>query len=86
MKYVDYKATIWGRLVFEENADLKKVIEILKTSHVSEICKKELGFKDFFLQYDTEEYVEPVDENDITIYVFSDESGIEQPIWDNSIK
>ena len=27
MKCVDYKATIWGRLYFKEDADMQKVIE-----------------------------------------------------------
>ena len=30
MNYVDYKATIWGRLYFEEDTDMQKIIKKLE--------------------------------------------------------
>ena len=83
MKYVDYKATIWGRLTFSDDADMNKVIEKLNSGHLpGEIaCEEELKFRAFHFLDDTEEHMTPEENNGRhTIEVYDDDNEM---IWDN---
>lgn len=85
--YIDCKITIWQRLHFSEDADMNKVVEILKMvpdTAANEICDDELGFQECETLYDTEDYI-TVEENqgNSTIEVYSDSN---LPIWENSKK
>jgi len=83
MKYVDYKATIWGRLTFSDDADMNKVIEKLNDGLLpAEIaCEEELKFRTFHFLDDTEEHMTPEENNGChTIEVYDDDNKM---IWDN---
>jgi hypothetical protein len=88
-KYVDYKATIWGRLFFEDDADMQKVIvELEKGKLPAELCdEEELKFTEFMFNIDTEEFITPV-ENDgqATIEVYEGDESFQECIWDNSFE
>jgi hypothetical protein len=83
MKYVDYKATIWGRMTFSDDADMNKVIEKLNSGHLpAELSDDaELKFETFHFLDDTEEYITPEENNGChTIEVYDDDYKM---IWDN---
>jgi hypothetical protein len=86
-KYIDYKATIWGRLYFKEDADMQKVIEELEKGLLpAELCdNSDLKFDEFQIQLDTEEFISP-NENDgqSTIEVYEGDEVFQECIWDNS--
>ena len=55
-KHVDVKVTIWGRLHFTDDADMNKVIEVIKNSHsTNDVCDEIFGFLIYEVLYDTEE-------------------------------
>lgn len=88
-KYLDYKATIWGRIYFKEEADLDKVIAKLEEGYLpSELCEEEeLGFKVFESLLDTEEYLSPSENKGLpTIEIYNTEKEglfFQNLIWDN---
>lgn len=87
MNYVDYKATIWGRLYFEEDTDMQKIIKKLEEGFLpSELCDDEsLKFSHFEHLFDTEEYITPKENNDEpTIEVY--ENSNNERIWNNKNK
>lgn len=81
-KFVDYKCTVWGRLHFNDEANMEAVIEKLKEGYTpAELCDyPELQFEFFNFIDDTEEFLS-VEENDFnsTIEVWVDENVI----WEN---
>ena len=87
MNYVDYKATIWGRLYFEEDTDMQKIIKKLEEGFLpSELCDDEsLKFSHFEYLFDTEEYITPKENNnEPTIEVY--ENSNNECIWNNKNK
>lgn len=87
MKCVDYKATIWGRLYFKEDADMQKVIEKIQKGFLpSELCDDEsLKFSHFEHLFDTEGYITPEENNNQpTIEVY--ENINDGCIWNNKNK
>lgn len=87
MNYVDYKATIWGRLHFEKDADMQKIIKKLEEGFLpSELCDDEsLKFSYFEHLFDTEEYITPKENNnEPTIEVY--ENSNNECIWNNKNK
>lgn len=88
-KYVDYLCKVWGRLHFSEDTDMNKVIEKLEQGYLpSELCDDpELGFQEFELLVNSEEYLSPQEnQGRQTIEIYDD---IDNPnpwqelIWDN---
>ena len=83
--FVDYKATVWGRLHFDDSVDVNQIIQKLEEGYLpAELCDvEELKFKHFHFMDDTEEFITPV-ENDgqSTIEVYGDD----ECIWDNSFE
>jgi hypothetical protein len=84
MKYVDYKATIWGRIHFTDETDMKVLIKKLEEGTTpSELCD-EPGFLHFEFIDETEDFL-PVSKNEggATIEVY--EERFQDPIWNNSL-
>lgn len=92
MNYIDYKATIWGRLYFKEDADMQKVIKKLEEGFLpSELCDDEsLKFSRFEHLVDTEEYITPEENNNqptIEVYGKIVNTDLwEECIWNNKTK
>ena len=88
-KYLDYKATIWGRLYFSDDTDMNKIIEKLEEGYLpSELCDEELGFTEFESMLDTEEYITPSENEGMsTIEIYEDNDSntniFQECIWDN---
>ena len=82
---VDYKATIWGRLFFEEGADVDKIIQALNNGeHPGNLTTEEYKFSHFNFIDETEEFMLPEDNHDdATIEVIDYDNFI--TLWDNSI-
>ena len=83
--FIDYKATVWGRLEFDDSVDKDLIIQKLEEGFLpAELCDiEELKFKHFHFMDDTEEFITPI-END-------GESTIElivndETVWDNSFE
>ena len=84
-KYLDYKATIWGRMFFKDVADINKVVEKLEQGYLpAELAEEDLGFDYWEIIDDTEEFITP-SENDgqSTIEVYEGDN-FQECIWDNS--
>jgi len=86
-KYIDTKVTIWGRIHLKDDADMNKLIEILKKNNsINSICDESLGFSEYEILYDTEEEITPEENNgDPTIEVFDDAISSVEPLWTNQI-
>ena len=85
-KHVDYKATVWGRLYFDDSVNTQDIIDKLEQGYLpAELCDvSELKFNRFEFIQDTEEFMS-VSENDgeSTIEVFDD---FDKCVWDNSFE
>lgn len=86
-KYIDTKVTIWGRIHLKDDADMNKLIEMLKKNNsINSICDESLGFSEYEILYDTEEEITPEENNgDPTIEVFDDAICSVEPLWTNQI-
>lgn len=86
-KYIDTKVTIWGRIHLKDDADMNKLIEMLKKNNsINSICDESLGFSEYRILYDTEEEITPEENNgDPTIEVFDDAISSVEPLWTNQI-
>lgn len=86
-KYIDTKVTIWGRIHLKDDADMNKLIEMLKKNNsINSICDESLGFSEYEILYDTEEEITPEENNgDPTIEVFDDAISSVEPLWTNQI-
>lgn len=82
---VDYKATIWGRLFFEEGADVDKIIQALNDGeHPGSLTTEEYKFSHFNFIDETEELMLPEDNHDdATIEVIDYDNST--TLWDNHI-
>ena len=82
--FVDVKVTIWQRLHFKENADMDRVVEILKaTGDTDFIADDDLGFRYMQTLDETEDRM-TVEENDgnPTVEVYRDGNDL----WNNAQK
>ena len=82
--FVDVKVTIWQRLHFKENADMDRVVEILKaTGDTDFIADDDLGFRYMQTLDETEDSM-TVEENDgnPTVEVYRDGNDL----WNNAQK
>ena len=82
--FVDVKVTIWQRLHFKENADMDRVVEILKaTGDTDFIADDDLGFRYMQTLDETEDSM-TVEENDgnPTVEVYRDGNDF----WNNAQK
>jgi hypothetical protein len=82
--FIDVKVTIWQRLHFKENADMDRVVEILKaTGDTDFIADDDLGFRYMQTLDETEDRM-TVEENDgnPTVEVYRDGNDL----WNNAQK
>ena len=82
--FIDVKVTVWQRLHFKENADMDRVVEILKaTGDTDFIADDDLGFRYMQTLDETEDRM-TVEENDgnPTVEVYRDGNDL----WDNAQK
>lgn len=79
---VYYKATIWGKLEFENFADTNKIIELLETNHSINDLTKDPSLHFNYDEYmcDTEDVLKPEDnDGECTIEILKDN----HKLWDN---
>lgn len=75
--YIDVKYTIWQRLHYNDEADMKKLAKIIeKTGSVNDIVEEEFGFIENEVLYDTEEFITPEENKASTIEVYKDDKII----------
>ena len=83
--FIDYKATVWGRLEFDDSIDKDLIIKKLEEGFLpAELCDiEELKFKHFHFMDDTEEFITPIEnDGESTIeLIINDET-----VWDNSFE
>ena len=82
--FIDVKVTVWQRLHFKENADMDRVVEILKaTGDTDFIADDDLGFRYMQTLDETEDRM-TVEENDgnPTVEVYRDGNDL----WNNAQK
>lgn len=83
--FIDYKATVWGRLEFDDSIDKDLIIQKLEEGFLpAELCDiEELKFKHFHFMDDTEEFITPSENAEQpTIEILVD--GV--TVWDNVSK
>lgn len=80
VNYIDVKVTVWNRLHFKDEADMKAIAEIVAKDGVYDAIDDEYGFFESETLYDTEEKI-TVEENgqQPTIEVYANT----EMIWDN---
>lgn len=83
MNYVDVKVTIWNRIEFNDDADMQEVIKTIQEVGLDAACNDDLGFKECSTLYDSEEQIEPKEnEGNATIEVYQRDKRI----WSNEGK
>ena len=84
-KYLDYKYTCWGRMYFDENADISKIIDKLEQGYLpSELADDpDLKFDYFEQLIDTEEYITPWQNNEQPTIEIYEGSEFQELVWDN---
>ena len=81
--YIDVKVTVWNRLHFADEANMKGIAELIKEDGLEQVIDEKLGFVESESLYDTEEKLTPSDNgNEATIEVY--ENGKE--VWNNETK
>jgi hypothetical protein len=81
--YIDIKVTVWNRLHFIEQSNMKSIADLIQQEGLYEVIDEKLGFAESETLYDTEEKLEPGDnDGQPTIEVYED--GKE--VWNNEIK
>ena len=79
--YVDVKVTVWNRIHFEDDANMEKILSILKTEGIEGITEEDLGFREYSTLYDSEEQITPEEnKGDATIELYENEALK----WDNA--
>ena len=82
--YIDYKVTVWRRAYLSEDADSKKVIQVLEEDGLGDVFDEELGFVEQEILYETEEDMTPEENGGCaTIEVHEDNNFIDNLIWSN---
>lgn len=78
--YIDVKMTVWQRLHFAEEANMKGIADIIKEDGLDEVIDEKIGFVHSETLFDTETRLEPSNnDNEATIEVYEDGSEI----WNN---
>ena len=73
--YVDVKVRVWNRIHFEDNANMEKILSILKTKGIEGITEETLGFRGYSTLYDSEEQITPAEnKGDATIELYENET------------
>lgn len=81
--YIDVKVTVWNRLHFAEEANMQGIADLIKEDGLDEVIDDKVGFLESETLFDTEERIEPKDnEGQATIVVYQDSNEI----WTNEIK
>lgn len=57
--FVDVKVTLWNRYLFNDNADMKKVADLIQQKGVGWIADEEWGFVEHETLPDSEELLSP---------------------------
>jgi hypothetical protein len=79
--YIDYKATVWKRVHFNENVDSEKVIQALEEGGLDDVFDDELGFEGQETLYETAEEITPEENGGYsTIEVYN---PVGELIWSN---
>jgi hypothetical protein len=80
MNYIDVKVTIWNRLHFSEESNMKGIADLIQESGIDEVIDDQLGFAESTPLYETEKRITS-DENDqqSTIEVYAEGNLI----WEN---
>jgi len=82
--YIDYKVTVWKRAYLSEDADSKKIIQILEEDGLGDVFDEELGFIEQETLFKTEEDMTPEENGGYaTIKVHEDNSPVDDLIWSN---
>jgi hypothetical protein len=81
MNYIEIKVTVWNRIRFKDETDMKQLIDIINDNGVEATIDDDLGFMECESLYDTEDKM-TVAENfgNSTIEVYQDG----QLIWENA--
>lgn len=78
--YIDYKIIIWQRMEFDDNANIKELIQTIKDLDVNACAIEALGFQNNMTLYDTEELINPHENGDYaTIEIYQDDICV----WNN---
>ena len=81
MKHVDIKVTVWNRIHFKDETDMKKLIEIINDQGIDAVIDDDLGFTECECLYDTEEKISVADNlGSSTVEVYEDG----QLLWENA--
>ena len=80
MKYIDVKVTVWNRLLYTEETDMGRIVEILQTEGYEGVLSEDAGFVECDAILETES-VMFIEDNDgySTIEVYDGQSSI----WEN---
>ena len=71
MNEVHYKTVVWQSVRFDDNADMNKISELIENGEFYEIFNEDLGFIENYTMYDTEEYLDPHEnDNEATLEVY----------------
>lgn len=82
--YIDYKATVWRRVHFNEDADSKKVIQVLEEYGLGGVFDERLGFIEQEILFETEEDMTPEENGGCsTIEVHAEGKFVDKLIWSN---
>lgn len=87
-KYIDYKHTFWSRIYFSDDTNMKTIANKIEKEHLvpSELCDEDLGFIEWENILETEEFIEPTEnDNQPTIEIYEGEE-FPECIWDNVSK
>lgn len=80
-KYVDVKISMWKRVEFDEDADIKEVITIIQKEGVEEIYNYNLGQRQSETMEETEATLTPEENGgEATVEVFMDDTLL----WNNA--
>lgn len=81
MNYIDIKVTVWNRLQFKDEADMKKVLGLIIDRGLDDVIDEELGFVECLTLYDTEEKITvAANGGNSTVEVYEGD----QLIWENA--
>ena len=81
MKYIDVKVSIWNRIQFKDDADLKKTIAVIENEGLESIYDEALGFVCYSPLYETEANLSlPENAGQSTIEVYEDQ----KLLWENA--
>ncbi|MGC4234569.1 MAG: hypothetical protein QM594_16425 [Niabella sp.] len=80
MNYIDIKVTIWNRLSFSDDTNMKEIAKLVEQLGLDEVIDEARGFIENEPLYETEKELSPEDNNQrSTIEIYEQE----ELIWTN---